>query len=336
MKRFRNSLKFIITFCFGVFFTGTILAQEFDPNATYRLTAQFTGPEKSLDVINDATKDKVQLSKSGNYQGQIWKITPLKDGYYRLTNTFTGTEKSLDVINDASKNKLQLAKSGEFTGQYWKITPIKDGYYRITSKFTGTEKSLDVINDASKSKLQLGNSGEFTGQYWKITNLSPAKTTTPATSSTFTAYMPKPANNSFSGDVINVKFTKNGVSDVSDSKGNRSLNQQIDGTVILHIQDGGKTVQTIRVAGPKANLNQLPAANAPNPSSKKSVAYMPKPANNTFSGDVVTVSFDERGVSTVKDSKGNGSLNQQVNGQVTLEIQLDGKKIQTIIVSQPN
>jgi hypothetical protein len=63
--------------------------------------------------------------------------------------------------------------------------------------------------------------------------------------------MTPPANNSFSGETVIVSFNAQGVSDVVDSNGNRSLNQQVDGMVTLEIQVDGKTVKTLKVVAPK-------------------------------------------------------------------------------------
>jgi hypothetical protein len=143
----------------------------FDPGKYYRLTTQFLGEEKSLDVINDAQKDKVKMADSGNYSGQHWKLQDLGNGYYRLTTRFLGEEKSLDIINDASRDKLKMAKTGNYSGQYWKIKDMGNGYYRLTTQFLGEEKSLDVINDAKKDKLRMAKSGSYSGQLWKITEV---------------------------------------------------------------------------------------------------------------------------------------------------------------------
>jgi hypothetical protein len=47
--------------------------------------------------------------------------------------------------------------------------------------------------------------------------------------------------------------------------------------------------------------------------------YMPPPANNTFYQDV-TVTFDENGVSTVEDTRGNKSVNQSPPYEVVLNV----------------
>ena len=254
--------------------------------------------------------------------------------WYRLTTQFQGDGKSLDVINDANKDKLTLAKTGNFSGQFWKFTPLGNGWHRVTSQFQGDAKSLDVINDGKNDKLTLAKTGNVSGQYWKITELPGAGGGTGSTLNVV-AYMPPPANNSFAGETVTVSFNAQGVSDVVDSKGNRSLNQQVDGVVTLDIQVDGKIAQKIRVVGPKAPAAALTSTPTTVASAIKTVAFMPPPANNTFSGETVTVSFNAQGVSDVVDSKGNRSLNQQVDGVVTLEIQAGGKKVKTIKIVRP-
>lgn len=65
--------------------TATIHTQSFD-GKYYRLTTKLQGDDKSLDIVNDGKNDKLQLAKTGNFGGQVWKITPLGDGEYRLTS----------------------------------------------------------------------------------------------------------------------------------------------------------------------------------------------------------------------------------------------------------
>ena len=95
----------------------------FFQNGYHRLTTEWQGEGKSLDVVNDGENNKLQLANTGNYSGQHWKITP-ENGYYRLTTEWQGEGKSLDVVNDGENNKLQLANTGNYSGQHWKITPI--------------------------------------------------------------------------------------------------------------------------------------------------------------------------------------------------------------------
>lgn len=46
-------------------------------NGYYRITNMWLN-DRSLDVINDGTNNKIQLAKTGNYTGQYWKITEIK------------------------------------------------------------------------------------------------------------------------------------------------------------------------------------------------------------------------------------------------------------------
>ncbi|CAF0829023.1 unnamed protein product [Adineta steineri] len=140
-----------------------------DENSYYRLTTQWQGDNKSLDILNDGkNNNKVQLAQTGNYSGQHWKMKLIQDDYYRLTTQWQGDEKSLSIVN----NEIILDKTSNDNAQYWKITLLKNNYYRFTCKQQGYEKSLDIINDGqNNNKVTLAKSGCYSGQYWNITQI---------------------------------------------------------------------------------------------------------------------------------------------------------------------
>jgi hypothetical protein len=152
----------------------TPTAPVFNNLASYRITNRWDATNgKSLDVVNDGKKDKVEMAKSGPYTGQYWRLTPIPGypGYYRLTNLFLDNDLSLDIINDGTNNKISFGKTGLLSGQAWKITPLPDGYYRLTTNFLGEGKSLDIVNDGKNTKLQLNATDNYYGQYWMITEI---------------------------------------------------------------------------------------------------------------------------------------------------------------------
>ena len=145
-----------------------VQAQEFDDGRYYRLTTQWQGDGKSLDVVNDGANNQLILADTGDYTGQYWKFTSLGDGYYRLTTQWQGAGKSLDVVNDGANDKLILADTGNFSGQHWRVERQANGYYRLTTQWQGPGKSLDVVNDGANDKLNLAATGDYSGQYWNI------------------------------------------------------------------------------------------------------------------------------------------------------------------------
>lgn len=44
----------------------------------YRITSKTEGMSKSLDVINDGNNNALQLSETGDYSGQYWRITEIE------------------------------------------------------------------------------------------------------------------------------------------------------------------------------------------------------------------------------------------------------------------
>jgi len=168
---------FSLFLIFGVFLlfpTKNIHSQNIDPNFYYRLTTQWQGEGKSLDVLNDGKdNNKLILNKTGEYTGQFWKLTPVGNGYYRITCQWQGDGKSLDIVNDGKNNNQPiLAKTGPYSGQYWKFTAVGNGYYRLTSQWQGPGKSLDIVNDGkNNNKTVLAKTANYTGQFWKLTKL---------------------------------------------------------------------------------------------------------------------------------------------------------------------
>lgn len=89
----------------------------------YDLSTLWLGPNKCLDVINDAGVDStsVHLTDKGNFSGQFWTLTPWGDGSWRLTNDFTGPNKHLDVYSDTKEGFLG---TDNHSGQHWHLAKI--------------------------------------------------------------------------------------------------------------------------------------------------------------------------------------------------------------------
>ncbi|OYU46681.1 MAG: hypothetical protein CFE44_00910 [Burkholderiales bacterium PBB4] len=105
--------------------TAAIAAPVFDGKAFYRLTTEWQGDSKSLDIVNDGKNNQPTLAKTEDVSGQLWKITPIAGGFYRLTTQWLGDGKSLDIVNDGKNNQPVLAKTESVSGQSWKITKTK-------------------------------------------------------------------------------------------------------------------------------------------------------------------------------------------------------------------
>ncbi|HYN21471.1 MAG TPA: RICIN domain-containing protein [Thermoanaerobaculia bacterium] len=147
---------------------GTTSAQAFDADAFYRLTTEWQGECRSLDVINDGTNDQVALRKTADVAGQYWRIAA--DGaFFRLSTQWVGAGKSLDIRNDGRNDTPVLATTGDVSGQHWRIVPLGDGYCRLTTEWQGPGKSLDIKNDGRNDRPVLARTGNFSGQRWRIT-----------------------------------------------------------------------------------------------------------------------------------------------------------------------
>lgn len=150
--------------------TGTATNSNNLANGSYRLSNQFTGPNKVLALNADG---QIYLAdRNENDNSQIWELTANSNynGYYRLTNKAKGANFSLDIVNEGDKSsKLMIYASGRQSGQAWLLTPLGNGNFRLTTQWQSDKKSLDVINGGNKDQVHLSASGNYSGQYWQFT-----------------------------------------------------------------------------------------------------------------------------------------------------------------------
>ncbi|MCJ1349115.1 hypothetical protein MMC31_007351 [Peltigera leucophlebia] len=170
-----NFLKAIALFSFSIapVVTAIPIADSTapDPSAYYRLTNDYTGPNKALDVINDGTGQyEVHFVDLANFSGQFWQFQERYPDRYYLSTLWLGPGKVLDVINDAgvASTSVHLADKGYLSGQFWTLTPWGDGSWRLTNDFTGPSKHLDVYSDTKEVFLGTDN---HSGQHWHLTKI---------------------------------------------------------------------------------------------------------------------------------------------------------------------
>ena len=145
-------------------------ATDLDPTFWYRLTNQFLGEGRALDTYGDGENAPL-MGQAGDYSGQLWKLTPVADGYYRLTNQFLGEGRALDTYGDGL-NAPFMGQAGDYSGQLWQITPVAGGYYRLTNQFLGGGRALDTYADGENA-LFMNQTGDYSGQFWQITPVQP-------------------------------------------------------------------------------------------------------------------------------------------------------------------
>lgn len=139
-------------------------ATAFDTRFYYRLTNDFLGQGKSLDVYNDGSY-RLRMSESTDSPEQLWKLVDSGGEKYSIRNAYLGNYYSLDVINDDKNDTPFVAESGNYSGQVWTLTPWGDGTFKLTNDFTGPEKSLDTYSDTHQPFLSTGN---HSGQHWRL------------------------------------------------------------------------------------------------------------------------------------------------------------------------
>jgi M6 family metalloprotease-like protein len=153
-----------------VAFTGPAVTGQvtINPGYYYKLTNQYTGPNRAVDVNGDGSGN-LMIADNTDVWGQEWRFVLVGAGpKYALRTSVLGDAFSLDVRNDKGVDStgLNISPTTGASGQYWTLSRWYDGTYRLSNDFTGTEKHLDVSADGT---IPLLDTGDKTGQHWFIT-----------------------------------------------------------------------------------------------------------------------------------------------------------------------
>lgn len=119
-----------------------------DTSFYYRLTTQWQGRGKSLDIINDGKNNKLQLAKTGYYTGQYWMLhpNPACPGWYVLGTKWTGNYKFLDAITGVkNSNEIWMGPPQFDSPQHWRFVKVGE-YYRIQPMWP-KGMAIDIVND---------------------------------------------------------------------------------------------------------------------------------------------------------------------------------------------
>lgn len=148
------------------------VASAFDTRCFYRFTTMWHGDGLSLDIVNDGEANNTPiLAKTGNYSGQLWRLTPDSSGAWRLTTQWRGIGLSLA---STANNRLLLVQTAAAPEQLWRLKPEADGTYRLTTQAQGDGMSLDILNDGKPNNTPiLAKTGNYSGQMWKLALVSP-------------------------------------------------------------------------------------------------------------------------------------------------------------------
>lgn len=60
-----------------IWLSQTPVGSAFKVQCHYRLTTLWQGEGLSLDIVNDGTNTTPLLAKTGNFSGQLWKVSPV-------------------------------------------------------------------------------------------------------------------------------------------------------------------------------------------------------------------------------------------------------------------
>jgi len=166
-RTMQKKITYFITLI--LLFSGNIsFAQEINPGVLYRIVS----PSGLVVDNKETTEDNARLylaKENKNSKGQLWKISPLLDGYYLITNPYGG--KSIDNGNIHSGDGNPLLQWGESRGnqnQHWKITVTGTGAYQIIQRVSGMALAFQGSDAAGSLISQLPNSS----QLWRLVETS--------------------------------------------------------------------------------------------------------------------------------------------------------------------
>ena len=215
---------------------------------------------KRLDV-NGASRTNganIQLWEQNDSDAQIFRIEYLNNGYYKIINA--GSGKVLDVDGGRAYNNANIIQYDWHGGnnQQWKITSSSSsGYYEILSRLN-TDKALDIAGGVFNNgiNIQLWDRNGTNAQKWRFVSYNGNPTTTTTKLSyglyknnkayiscgfngytttrgkhegiDFVYYTNAPVYSLTDGEVIRVKYGKNGSSGLStiaiyDSSANKTV-----------------------------------------------------------------------------------------------------------------
>jgi len=126
-------VKIILIFI-SLLFSFKLASQEINPNVLYKIVSPL-----GLVIDNHQSPQNNEgffLEKEkADDEGQLWKLTPVANGYYTISNPFFSKSIDNDGITDGSGNSLtQWDIIHENTNQQWKFTITGTGAYVIAQR----------------------------------------------------------------------------------------------------------------------------------------------------------------------------------------------------------
>ncbi len=175
-----RKLSFRITILFVCLFSSfKLISQEINPDVLYKIVSPLglvidnrQSPQNNADFF-------LENDKSGD-EGQLWKITPIANGYYTISNPYSEKSIDNDGITNGSGNPLtQWDIIHENPNQHWKFTITGTGAYIISHRNSRMEMAYQGKEIPGAKIFQ--RPGAF--QTWKLvatTVKAPVKEIRPA------------------------------------------------------------------------------------------------------------------------------------------------------------
>lgn len=130
-----RTFSFRITILFVCLFSSfKLVSQEINPDVLYKIVSPLGLVIDNRQSPQNNSGYSLENDKSGD-EGQLWKITPVANGYYTISNPYSEKSIDNDGITNGSGNALtQWDVIHENTNQQWKFTITGTGAYVISHR----------------------------------------------------------------------------------------------------------------------------------------------------------------------------------------------------------
>jgi beta-galactosidase len=157
------SFKTIII-CIGLLFSIKATSQDINPEVLYKIASPLGLVIDNRQSPQNSAGFYLENDKPGD-EGQLWKLTPVANGYYTISNPYSEKSIDNDGVTDGQGNALvQWDVIHENTNQQWKFTITGTGAYVIAQRNSRMELAYQG-KEISGAKI-FQRPGAF--QTWKL------------------------------------------------------------------------------------------------------------------------------------------------------------------------
>ena len=143
------------------------LGAKFDTDFLYRMHNLSMGIDWALDGSRQARP--VEMARTGKFESQHWKFTPVAGGRFLLTNVQLGPQWSLAVDR---QGHLDMIATADVPTQYWRMVPQGKDVYQLVNDALNLPLDVDAKHGNAPTVDSLD---VWKGEHWIVTGLYRAR-----------------------------------------------------------------------------------------------------------------------------------------------------------------